>query len=121
VLVDSNSVGIRADGTGSTGGIHLSMTDSTSSGNSNAGVNAFTVSGSATSIIFSNNSVSVNNGTGFLADGTGAGVFLNNSIATANTTGLSAVNSGLTFSYRNNGINDNLTNDGTPTNMIALE
>ena len=38
VLVDGNTVGIRADGTGSTGGIFLSVTDSTVSGNSNAGV-----------------------------------------------------------------------------------
>lgn len=88
VFVGSNSVGIRTDGTGSTGGIHLTVTDSTISGNTNA----FTPAGGAASNIFANRIVSVNNGTGYLADGSGAGVFLNNPVATANSTGVSAVN-----------------------------
>lgn len=44
---------------------------------------------------------------------------MNNSVATANSTGVSAVNGGLTFSYKNNAINNNLTADGTPTNQIT--
>jgi hypothetical protein len=92
VFVGSNSVGIRTDGTGSTGGIHLTVTDCTISGNTNA----FTPAGGAASNIFANRIVSVNNGTGYLADGSGAGVFLNNAVATANSTGVSAVDSGLT-------------------------
>jgi hypothetical protein len=117
VFVGSNSVGIRTDGTGSTGGIHLTVTDSTISGNTNA----FTPAGGAASNIFANRIVSVNNGTGYLADGSGAGVFLNNPVATANSTGVSAVNSGLTFTYKNNAINGNLSSDGTPTTQITPE
>ena len=121
VLVDNNTVGIQTDGTGSTGGIHLTVTDSTISGNTNAGIHAISVAGSATSIIFANRTVSVSNGTGYLADGSGALVFLNNTVATANSTGVNAVNSGLTFSYKNNAINGNTTTDGTPTNLITPE
>lgn len=119
VLVDNNSLGIQTDGTGSTGGIHLTVTDSTVSGNANAGIHALTPAGGANPSNFANRVVSAANGTGYLADGSGALVFMNNSVATANSTGVSAVNGGLTFSYKNNAINNNLTADGTPTNQIT--
>jgi biotin carboxylase len=77
--------------------------------------------GGAACNIFANRIVSVNNGTGYLADGTGAGVLLNNAVATANSTGVSAVNSGLTFTCKNNAFNGNLSSDGTPTNQIPPE
>ena len=121
VLVDNNVLGVQTDGTGSTGVIRTTITDSTISGNSNAGVHALTPGGGASTLIFANRVVSAANGTGFLADGSGAGIFLNNSVATANTTGVSAVNSGLTVTYKNNAINGNLTTDGTPTTPITPE
>jgi hypothetical protein len=121
VLVDNNSVGIQTDGTGSTGGIHVTVTDSTVSGNTNAGIHAISVSGGANSSNFANRVVSAANGTGYLADGPGALVFLNNSVATANSTGVNAVNGGLTFSYKNNAINNNLVSDGSATNQITPE
>jgi hypothetical protein len=119
VLVYNNTVGIRTDGTGSTGDIRLSVTDSTVSGNSNAGIQAFTPAGGAASVIFANRTVSVNNGTGYVADGNGAAVFLNNAVATANATGVTTANGAFTFSYKNNAINGNTTTDGTPTNLIT--
>ena len=119
--IDNNSVGIQSNGTGNTGGIYMSVTDSTISGNTNAGVHALSVSGGATSSIFANRTVSVGNGTGYLADGPRAGVALNNSIAYGNAIGVSAVNSGATFTDKNNAINGNLTSDGTPTNQLTPE
>src|SRR5258708_18984945 len=77
--------------------------------------------GGAACNIFANRIVSVNNGTGYLADCSGARVLLNNAVATANSTGVSAVNSGLTFTCKNNAINGNLSSDGTPTNQIPPE
>ena len=119
VLVENNSLGIQTDGTGSTGGIHVAVTDSTIAGNANAGIHALSPAGGANSSNFANRVVSVNNGTGFLADGSSALVFMNNSVATANSIGVNAVNGGLTFTYKNNAINNNLTSDGTPTNQIT--
>lgn len=121
VSIDNNSIGIQSNGTGNTGGIHMSVTDSTISGNTNAGVHALTVSGGATSSIFANRTVSVSNGTGYLADGPGAGAALSNSIAYGNAIGVGAVNGGATYSYKNNAINGNLTSDGTPTTQITPE
>lgn len=121
VLINDNSVGIQASGINGTGRTEVFVTGSTVSGNAGAGVHALTVAGGAGAAIFNNGTISVDNGTGYLADGVGAAIVLNNSAANRNGTGLSAINSGGIASYKNNSIDSNLTSNGTPTTAVNLQ
>jgi hypothetical protein len=112
----SNSTGVRADGTGVTGFVRVSMRDSTVASN---GTGLLALSAAGVTRITASNSTVAHNTTGVSADGSQAGVILAGGVAiTANNTGITAVNSGTTFSYTNtpNFINGNITTDGTPTN-----
>jgi hypothetical protein len=62
--VDKNVFGIVADGTGSTGGINMTVNDSVSSGNSLHGIIATTPSGGAPIGVYVKNTRSANNGLG---------------------------------------------------------
>jgi hypothetical protein len=119
LMVENNTLGIQSNGTGNTGGISVFVTNTTVSGNTNAGIHALSPSGGANSFIFALRTTSVLNGTGFLADG--AGVALLDSVAARNATGVSAVNGGNIYTYKNNAINFNLTTDGTPNNQLNLQ
>ena len=66
------------------------MTDSTIADSKNAGLHALTVSGGAVSTIVANRTLSVDNGTGYLADGPNATVPLNDSAADGTATGMDA-------------------------------
>ena len=68
----SNVLGIRADGSGSTGGISVSVQDSSVSGNTFGGFTSFTPAGGAVTKMIISNSVSANNGTGLNANGASA-------------------------------------------------
>lgn len=116
--IDNNSIGIQTNGVGNTGGVEVIVTDSTISGNSSTGVHALSAGGGANSAIFTHRTLSVNNGTGYLADGQLAAVALNNSVANRNLFGVRAVNGGTIYSYKNNSINFNFTNDGAPTSTL---
>lgn len=119
--IDDNSNGVQAIGSSNTGRVEVFVVDSTISGNSGPGVHALTINGGNDAVIFNNNTISVNNGTGYLADGAGATVVLNNSAAHRNVTGVNAVNGGVIASYKNNSINSNLTIDGAPTTLVNLQ
>jgi hypothetical protein len=97
------------------------VSDSTIAGSKNAGLHALTVSGGAVSTIVADRTLSVDNGTGYLADGPKATVALNDSAADGNATGVDAPNSGVISSYKNNSINFNSTTNGTPTGQINLQ
>ena len=102
-----NVLGIRADGTGGTGGISVSITDSSSVDNVFSGMTAFTpVSGAITKMEISH-STSANNGTGLNANGGAATLRIGNSLVTGNTTGASISNSATMTSLGNNMISDN--------------
>jgi hypothetical protein len=113
----SNSVGVRADGTGGSGQIRVTVRDSVAAGNVNTGFAS--VSTDAFTRIQLANSTASSNGTGLLADGSQAALILTAVTSTANNTGISSVNSGQSFSYGNNFINGNVTVDGLPTTTIS--
>jgi hypothetical protein len=119
VQVANNFNGIIANGNGSTGGIKVTVVDSSSSGNSGQGVIATTPVGGAAVKVMVNRLTAVNNGTGVQADGAGAGVLIGSSNIKGNTTGVAATNGGTLGSYKNNQINDN-TSDGTPIGQVLL-
>lgn len=105
----NNVVGIRADGTGSTGTISVSISDSASTENQFAGITAFTPPGGATVRMEITHSVSANNGTGLNANGAAATLRIGYSSVIGNTTGIAISSGGTMTSMGNNLINDNST------------
>ena len=114
----SNVLGIRSDGTGSTGGISVSISDSVSTANTFAGVTAFTPVDGATVKVAISNSVLANNGTGLNSNGTGATLRVGNSVITGNANGVSLGNGATMTSLGNNLIIDNL-NPGPSIPVVA--
>ena len=107
VVADRNVFGIAADGTGGTSGINITVSDSSISGNTQAGIVAVT-GATGTGVMVSRTSV-VNSGTGLLAIGGGAVMRVGESRITGNGVGVS----GPVQSYGNNQLNGNAS-DGTP-------
>lgn len=102
----NNNLGVRADGTGSTGGITVTVTDSVAASNAYAGYTAFTPAGGATVTMEIMNSTSADNGTGINSHGAGATLRIGYSTVTGNATGV-VINGGAMSSLGNNLINDN--------------
>lgn len=107
VYAVNNVLGIRADGTGSTGGINLTLTDSMTTENTFSGITAFTPAGGANVKVEILNSVSANNGTGVNSNGSAATLRIGYSTLTANGTGVAISNSATMSSLGNNMIFDN--------------
>jgi hypothetical protein len=108
VLVENNVIGLRADGTGSTGGINVTVKDSVSSGNAYHGIIAATAPGGGTVNVMLDHSAAVNNGgIGIRANGASAIVRMNDVTVTGNATGLDTLNGGQLLSYGNNHIAGN--------------
>jgi hypothetical protein len=112
VNAENNVLGVRADGTGSTGGISVSIDDSVASGNTFAGITSFTPVGGAATKVMINRSTSANNGTGLNANGAGATLRVGNSVVTGNATGFNIANSATMTSFGNNQVIDNPTGAG---------
>ena len=112
----SNTDGLRADGTGGTGQIRVSIRDSVAAGNINTGIASIST-GALTRITIANSSVS-GNSTGLLADGPQAAMLLTGVTSMANDIGISAVNQAQTFSYTNNFFHANISVNGMPTASI---
>lgn len=117
VNVINNVAGITADGTGSTGGISVSISDSTVAENSLAGLTAFTPAGGAPVTMEIVRSVSANNRKGLDAGGAGATLRIGYSTVTGNATGV-AVAGATISSMGNNLIQDN-TSPGTTIPIVA--
>jgi hypothetical protein len=108
VRTENNGVGIRTDGTGSSGGINVTVKDSVSSGNAFNGISSIVPGGGAATDIMLDHTVSANNGTnGIKADGATAIIRMNDVTVTGNVTGLASLNSGQLLSYGNNHIAGN--------------
>ena len=107
VVADRGVFGIAADGSGGTSGINITVSDSSVSGNSQAGIVAAT-GATGTGIMISRTS-SVNNATGLLAIGSGAVMRVGESRITGNGVGVS----GPVQSYGTNQLNGN-GSDGIP-------
>ena len=107
VKTENSVLGIRADGTHSTGEIRVTIEGSSASGNTYGGIASFTpVSGAVTKVMIKN-SVSSNNGTGINANGAGAVMRIGNSIVTGNGTGVKIQNGATMTSFGTNQIMDN--------------
>jgi len=114
VRLENNVFGLQANGTGSTGGIKVTVFDSVAAGNSFSGFTAVMSGGGAVVDLTIDRTASVNNGTtGVAVGGTLATVRISNMTVTGNGTGLMAVSSGVLASYSNNQVDGN-TVDGAP-------
>jgi len=107
VQAKNNVLGIRADGGGGAASISLAVTDSEASGNTYAGMAAFT-SGPAVTYMISR-SVSSANGVGVNANGVTAIMRVGNSVIQGNLMGTTISNGATMTSYGTNQINDNAT------------
>ena len=117
VTLEGNVLGVKVDGTGSTGtsGNSLFVRDSVVSGNSQTGISVTVPVGGQGSNIFVDRTAVVGNGTiGILANGGASAILVSNSTITLNGTGIATQSSGSVFSYKNNNLNNNGT-DGTFT------
>jgi hypothetical protein len=114
VNLENNGLGVRADGTGSTGGIFVSMSDSVVSGNANAGIVGFS-QGGATTRLWIDRTIIVNNGIGVNANGSSVTMRVGSSMITNNATGVNVANSATATSLGTNQINDNPTPGATLT------
>jgi hypothetical protein len=111
----SNVVGIRVDGTNSTGTISVSVSESTASANVYAGLAVFTPGGGANVMLEINRSVSANNGIGLNANGAGATLRIGYSTVTGNAVGATISNGATARSLGTNLIGDNTTPGSTLT------
>ena len=120
VLISNNVFGIAADGSGSTGGINMTIADSVMTGNTNDGVVATSSAGHAPSGVAVVNSKLLNNGFGTRSLGNNVTVRLDGSKVIGNGTGVSASSGGALLSAGNNIVEANATN-GAFTGPITLK
>jgi len=120
VTVSSNAFGIAVDGTGSTTGINMTITDSVISGNSQDGIIAVTPSGGAPIGVLVKNTKSVNNSRGIRSIGPNVTVRVDNSAINGNSTGLSFSGGGALLSFGNNNVESNGAN-GAFSGPVALK
>lgn len=120
VVIENNTYGVFANGTGSTGVIAVQIRDSLVTGSKFNGISAFTSAGhSTTSITVDHTASTLNGADGILSQGANAFVFLKGSTVMSNTTGLNSVSGGAIFSYQDNALTGNVT-DGAPTAVLAV-
>jgi len=121
VHLENNVLGLRVDGTISTGtGSHVVVRDSVVSGNARDGIIAITAAGHAPAFIIVERTSSVDNaGNGLVANGPHATMLLDGNVVARNGTGISALSSGQLISYGNNKVNNNIGPDGTPTGSYS--
>jgi hypothetical protein len=120
VVVSGNAFGIAADGSGSTGGINMTIADSMIAGNSQDGIVAVTQSGGAPIGVMVSNTKSVNNAIGIRSIGPNVTVRVKNSDVIGNGTGLSFSGGGILATYGNNAVNANGIN-GAFSGSIPLQ
>lgn len=120
VSVDKNVFGIAADGTGSTGGINMTISDSVTSGNSQDGIIAVTPGGGAPIGVLVTNTKSVNNAFGIRSIGPNVTVRAESSKMIGNSTGLSFSSGGALLTFGNNAVRTNGV-DGAFSGPVALQ
>jgi len=129
VQVKNNSAGIRADGTGTTGAIVMTVNDSLIAGNAGNGITAISPAGGSTVLgLVTASTIAGNSGTGLNVSGAAASgpgsatVRIGGSTIHGNATGVSAggTGPGVLRSYKNNFINGN-GSDGTPITQVNQE
>jgi hypothetical protein len=121
VTVAGNTFGIAADGTSSTAGINMTISDSLVSANTQDGIVAATSAGGAPMGVLIKKTRSVNNATfGVRAIGAGVSVRMSGSTVTGNSTGIAAVGGGTLLTFGNNEILGN-GSDGAFSGPVALQ
>jgi hypothetical protein len=118
--ITNNVFGIAVDGSGSTGGINMTVTDSVTSGNTQDGIIATTPGGGAPIGIMVKNSKSVNNAFGIRSLGPNVTVRASNSTIIGNSTGLSFSGGGALLTFGNNEVQANGTN-GAFSGPVGLQ
>lgn len=111
--------GVAFDGSVTTGSIKATVSHSVIAGTSGSGILAVE-SGSGTTNVMVDHTVSANNSTGIKAQGAGATIRIGDSTVAGNATGLETGGGGTIASYGNNKVNGN-GNDGAPTSPIAMK
>jgi hypothetical protein len=120
VTVTGNAFGIAADGSGSTGGINMTIADSMIANNANDGIIAVKPSGGAPIGVMVTNTKSVNNAIGIRSIGTGVTVRVKNSDVMGNGAGLVFSGGGALLTFGNNAVRANGT-DGAFSGPVALQ
>jgi hypothetical protein len=121
VVSTNNVIGIRTDGSGSTGGgIVVSVSNGVFSNNDHSGVVAIAPAGAQSVNVMLADSTSANNGvatgaSGVRADGALSTVRISNVAITGNGLGVSTANSAQLLSYGDNLIDGNTANGVNPT------
>jgi hypothetical protein len=120
VTVNGNAFGIAADGTGSNGGINMTIADSMIANNALDGLIAVTPSGGAPIGVYVKNTKSVNNNFGIRSIGPNVTVRVDGSSAIGNSIGLSFSGGGAILTAGNNMVRTN-GNDGAFSGPVALQ
>jgi hypothetical protein len=120
VTINGNTFGIAADGSGSTGGINMTIADSMIAGNRQDGIVATTSAGGAPIGLLVTNTKSVNNAFGIRSLGPNVTVRVKNSDVTGNGAGLSFSGGGALLTYGNNAVNANGV-DGAFSGSVGLQ
>jgi hypothetical protein len=120
VTVANNVFGIAVDGSGSTGGINMTIVGSDVAGNSQDGIIATTPSGGAPIGIYVKSSRSANNTFGIRSLGANVTVRVDGSGVVGNNTGLAFGGGGALLSAGNNMVRANGT-DGAFSGPVALQ
>ena len=110
VTLTKNVFGIVADGTGSSGGINMTIVDSVTNRNAQDGIIATTPSGGAPIGVMVKNTKSVVNGYGIRSFGPGVTVRASGSAVIGNGTGLSFGSGGALLTFGNNEVQANGAN-----------
>jgi hypothetical protein len=120
VTVGKNAFGIAADGTGSTGGINLTISDSVVASNSQDGIIAVTPGGGAPIGMMVDRTRSVNNNIGIRSLGPNVTVRVDSSTVTGNSTGLAFGSGGALLSFGTNKVQANAVN-GAFSGPVGLQ
>jgi hypothetical protein len=120
VTVDRNVFGVAVDGTGSTGGINMTISNSVLAANSQDGIVATTPAGGAPIGIMIRNTTSANNNYGVRSLGPNVTIRLDSSSVIGNAAGLSFAGGGALLSYGNNNVEANGSN-GAFSGSAALK
>ena len=120
VNVSANLFGVAADGSDSTAGINMTISDSVLASNTNDGLVATTSAGGAPIGVMVKNTKSVNNGFGIRSIGSTVTVRVDGSSVVGNSTGLSFSGGGTLLTFGNNAVRANGT-DGSFSGSLALQ
>jgi hypothetical protein len=120
INVSANLFGVAADGTDSTAGINMTISDSVLASNINDGLVATTSAGGAPIGVMLKNTKSINNGFGVRSIGSTVTVRVDGSTIVGNGTGLSFSSGGTLLTFGNNAVRANGT-DGSFSGSLALQ